>query len=185
VAATIYETGEHLHSLAPLLAAAQAGTLTGRTDADTGQITATLSGHGISAGHLLDVFWASQAMYRYGMSATAVSGLVISVNGGSGSDLPALSTAVTFARASSAAYAFDGDDARFLCVTATRRGLVKFRDSGGAALLVQEVGATAPFVWSETQTPTHPITGNPVATIEYTNADSAGSNQLRVRILHD
>lgn len=70
------------------------GTLTGRTDADTGVVTRS-SGSKVSDGDLVRVSWGDDGASnrRDGMTA-AVSGNAITVDGGSGADLPALSTAV-------------------------------------------------------------------------------------------
>jgi len=69
-----------------------AGSLSTRTDNDTGVCTVVETNHGITVSHTVAVWWA--AGKRTGMSVTAVSGTVITVDGGSGDNLPALSTAI-------------------------------------------------------------------------------------------
>jgi len=66
------------------------GILTTRTDANTGVVTA--AGHGLAEGDYADIFWSGGA--RDHMSVTAVSGNAVSVDGGTGDDLPAEDTAV-------------------------------------------------------------------------------------------
>ena len=86
------------------LVAAQTGTLTTRTDNDTG--VATLStGHGIVNGKV-DVYWA--AGVRYGMDATVATNAV-TVDGGAGDNLPTESTAVTVVIPTAVEVNFDGD----------------------------------------------------------------------------
>lgn len=72
------------------LPAGKAGTLTTRTDNDTG--VATLStGHGIISTDVVDVFW--DGGIRRGMVAT-VAVNAVTIDGGAGDNLPALTTAL-------------------------------------------------------------------------------------------
>ena len=87
------------------LVAAQTGTLSTRTDNDTG--VATLStGHGIQNADVVDVYW--DGGVRYGMTAT-VSTNDVSLDGGAGDNLPAQSTAVTVVKQTAVEVNFDGD----------------------------------------------------------------------------
>lgn len=87
------------------LVAAQTGTLTTRTDDDTG--VATLStGHGLTTGMVVDVYWA--AGVRYGMDATVATN-AITLDGGAGDNLPMESTAVTVVQQTAVEVNFDGD----------------------------------------------------------------------------
>ena len=87
------------------LVAAQTGTLSTRTDNDTG--VATLSnGHGIQNADVVDVYW--DGGVRYGMTAT-VSTNEVSLDGGAGDNLPAQSTAVTVVKQTAVEVNFDGD----------------------------------------------------------------------------
>jgi len=76
--------------------AATSGTVTTWTDANTGVITA--SGHTITTGDKVDVYWMSGSTRerRVGMDAT-VSGSAVTVDGGQGDDLPDVDTVVTIA----------------------------------------------------------------------------------------
>lgn len=86
------------------LVAAQTGTLTTRTDSDTG--VATLStGHGIVNGKV-DVYFA--AGVRYGMDAT-VSTNEITIDGGAGDNLPTEDDPVTVVIPTAVEVNFDGD----------------------------------------------------------------------------
>ena len=71
--------------------ATYAGVLTTRTDASTGVLTMAAD-HWFFTGDTLDVFWTGGS--RLGMTAT-VAASAVTVGGGSGDDLPALSTALT------------------------------------------------------------------------------------------
>lgn len=72
----------------------RAGTLSTRTDANTG-IATVESGHGISLGSQVDVFW--DGGVRYGMDTPVVGATTISLEGGEGDDLPDADTEIVVA----------------------------------------------------------------------------------------
>lgn len=78
------------------LSAAIAGTLTTRTDNDTGVVTVA-SGHGITASDTVIVTWESAGVRynRYNVDVTGVTSTTISIDLGAGTNLPSSSTAVT------------------------------------------------------------------------------------------
>jgi len=87
------------------LVAAQTGTLSARTDDDTG--VATLStGHGILTSDVVDVYW--DGGVRFGMTAT-VSTNDVSLDGGAGDNLPVQTTPVTVVKQTEIEVNFDGD----------------------------------------------------------------------------
>ena len=89
----------------PAVAAAKTGSLTTRTDDNTG--VATLStGHGILTNDVVDVYWSGGI--RFGMVAT-VSGNAVSLEGGAGDNLPAQDAAVTVVKQTPVEVNFDGD----------------------------------------------------------------------------
>lgn len=73
------------------LPAGIAGTLTTRTDNDTGVITVA-SGHGITTSDVVTVFWTGGS--RYKLTVTATTSTTISVDVGAGTNLPTANTAV-------------------------------------------------------------------------------------------
>lgn len=72
------------------------GTLTTRTDNDTGVITVTDDEHTIKVGHKVTVSWSSGI--RRKMNVTAVTGTAITVDAGSGNNLPSSSTSINIAK---------------------------------------------------------------------------------------
>ena len=89
----------------PAVAAAKTGSLTTRTDDNTG--VATLStGHGILTNDVVDVYWSGGI--RFGMVAT-VSGNAVSLEGGAGDNLPAQDTVCTVVKETAIEVNFDGD----------------------------------------------------------------------------
>ena len=75
----------------PAILAAQTGTMTNKTDADTGVITLS-TGHGIETADVVDVYF--PAGVHYGMDATVATNAV-TVDGGAGDDLPENAIACT------------------------------------------------------------------------------------------
>jgi len=111
-AAVSFESALAYTKSLPALVAAQTGTLTTRTDDDTG--VATLStGHGIESDDVVDVYWAGGI--RYGMTAT-VAVNAVTVDGGDGDNLPIQDTAVTVVVQTDWEMDFDGDDVQIIGV---------------------------------------------------------------------
>ena len=96
------------------LAAAQCdGSLTTRTDNDTGIVTLS-TGHGIETADVVDVYWVGGV--RYGMDAT-VAANAVTVDGGAGDNLPAEDFAIAaVVEQVDWEVNFDGDDAQFVAV---------------------------------------------------------------------
>lgn len=71
------------------------GTLTTRTDANTGTLTMD-SGHGIGTGQRLDIYWTTNGLQycQRGATVGTVSVNSVPIDGGVGSDLPANNTAI-------------------------------------------------------------------------------------------
>jgi len=65
------------------------GTLSTRTDNDTGIITVE-AGHGITTSFTIDLYWASGK--RYGMTVTGTASTTVSLDGGTGDNLPVAAT---------------------------------------------------------------------------------------------
>src|SRR5688572_5549257 len=74
------------------MAVAKIGSLSTRTDANTGVLTMN-SGHGITTGQRLDLYWSGGQ--RRGMVVGTVSVDSVPIDLGAGTDLPAQGTAIT------------------------------------------------------------------------------------------
>lgn len=149
------------------LVAAQTGTLSTRTDDDTG--VATLStGHGIETADVCDIYWSGGV--RYGMTAS-VAANAVTLDGGAGDNLPVETTVVTVVVQTAIEVNFDGDDAQFLAYVYRNpsdtgaKAHLDLQDSGDATIdeadLVHETanGGLA-SVWNIQAGDTTPATGN-------------------------
>lgn len=75
---------------------AAAGTLTTRTDNQTGTLTMSDAGHGITTGAVIDLYWEGGA--RYGITVGTVSGTSVPIgadDSGHGNNLPVATTPIT------------------------------------------------------------------------------------------
>ena len=96
------------------LPAGKAGELTTRTDANTGVVTVE-SGHGITTSDTVDVYW--DGGRRYGVDVTATTGTTISVDLGTGTDLPVVNTDVVIVKQVPINVTIDGDNAKIVGVS--------------------------------------------------------------------
>jgi hypothetical protein len=168
----------------------KAGTLTTRTDADTGEATLG-SGHGITDGMVVDVYWADGA--RYGMTVGTVASLVVPIDGGSGDDLPSTSTALVVTGQLTANVNIDGDEAELVAVklevatdpTSTQRGYVSFRDVGDAEIEALPLTASDVQLFDIGGGGTNVFTGNPITYVLATNSSSTVEATLKIGVLQD
>lgn len=80
------------------LGTAWAGTLTTRTDANTGTLTMTDADHTITTGARLDVYWVDDDGVNYcqrGITVGTVSGTSVPIDSGVGDNLPTVNSAIT------------------------------------------------------------------------------------------
>lgn len=159
------------------LPAGNAGSLTTRTDANTG--VATLSeGHGIETADKVDVFWSGGS--RYGMDAT-VDGNAVTIDGGGGDDLPDEDTALVVTKRAPIDVYFVGNTLKLLIACCKQRRVrLTFEDSGGAALFSRDLPAGEPFYWASDQGVTNPLAGETVASVQASNGESSGEGTIQV-----
>jgi hypothetical protein len=155
----------------------QAGTLSTRTDDDTG--VATLStGHGIITGDDVDVFWDEGS--RYGMGAT-VDGNAVTLEAGNGDVFPTEDTAIVVTKRKPIALAFDGDNLKMLVIGCKEvRCRISLESSAGADLLSRDLPAGEPWFWAADMGVTNPLAGVDVASFQAANADSATAGTVKI-----
>lgn len=177
---TISTTGASLERTTLTIPAAKTGTLTTRTDSDTGVATMT-AGHGFSTSDKLDVFWAGGS--RRAMTAT-VAVNAVTIDGGSGDALPVTTTALTVMKPVSTAVDLNGDNVVAITVYGARGGYVAYKDSGGSDLKVygplDNPGGGDGFVTGDT----NPLAEATVASVTFSHGYSSGSAEMRSRVAH-
>lgn len=162
------------------LPAGKSGTLTTRTDDNTGQLTVA-SGHGITASDTVDVYWSGGR--RYGVDVTATASTTIDIDLGSGDNLPAQSTAVVVVKQVAANVMIDGDNAKLVVVnfavpgTSTAKSRVTFFDAvaGGGSAVGSGLDLTAnePSVTDVTGGDSNGYTGNVILSFVASNGGTA------------
>ena len=163
------------------LAAAKAGTLSGRTDNDTGVVTLS-TGHGILTGDKVTVFWAGGV--RAGMSAT-VSGNDVTVDAGAGDNLPNVATAVTLSKQTQVDIHFHGDNLAMVVAKSDKRGHVDFQTAADASVKATELPAGEDWAWASGQGIANPFAGQVVDKAMIANGDSAASAAVQIGVLHN
>lgn len=127
-------TGGESAKVTLTLEAGVSGSLTTRTDANTGVIT--VAAHSLTTADFCSVFWTDTSgveKCHENMDITAVTSTTISVDLGQGDDLPTALTAVIVSKVASRVVAWDG----------TANGMLGFAASVGnrrASVTAQEVG---------------------------------------------
>ncbi len=172
------------HESTPPLPAAKAGSLSTRTDDNTGVVTLA-AGHGLEMGDVVDVYWAGAGNYRYGMDVTAVNGNDVTVDGGAGANLPAQDTAVTVGEQVTIDTDFDGDLVKLIVANCSLRAHIAFRDATPTVLKEVELQANEAWSWVAGQGIANPLAGSPVNDIKASNGDASGTATLRIGVLYD
>lgn len=156
----ISATGTNVERATPTVSAAKAGSLTTWTDANTGTFTMD-PGHGFTTSDLIDLFWSGGS--RRNMTAT-VTGDSVVLDGGSGDNLPVVSTAITAMLPTQVAFSADATSTGVaVAANCPVNGWVVFRNSTTVLVAYQIRADILSNVW---------VTGlgtNPLASLAVTN----------------
>jgi len=172
------------------LPAGKAGTLSTRTDADTG-ICTVASGHGITTSHIVDVHW--DGGVQYGCTVTAQDATTISIDSGSGDDLPTQDTAIVVTAQVTINTLIDGDNVALLAIKAAYTGTpdtitgchVDMQDSGNATIEEIDCLANLAKYFDITGGDTNVFTGNPIVEIYASNGDATNAATLTILAVQD
>ena len=168
------------------VAAAKTGSLTTRTDDDTGEATLS-TGHGILTSDLVDVYW--DGGVRFGMLAS-VSGNAVSLDGGAGDALPAEDTACTVVKQTPIEVNFDGDDLQIIGVfyrnpsDTDAKAHLDLQDAGNASieeldLVHEKANGGCSKIWNIDAGDTNVFSGNRI-THGAASHDSASAGTLYI-----
>jgi hypothetical protein len=181
-------TGSGTIAVQETLPAAKAGTLSTRTDNDTGVATLGAS-HGITDGMIVDVHWSGGV--RYGMTVGTVSGTSVPIDLGSGDNLPAQATAITVVQQTIINVLIDGDELEHLTIsletsdtTLTTAGHVLFEDAAGDDIKELDLVANTPSVYDGAAA-VAAFTGDVIVTCKASNANSTTTAELKIVGVYD
>lgn len=161
-------TGKQANVRRVSVAAAKIGTLTVRTDNDTG--TATLvTGHGITTGARVDVYWSGGS--RRGMTVGTVATNDVPIDGGSGDNLPVITTALKVAIAQEELFAFSGDSIVALMVQSPQQGRATFVLASGSTTeeLYRVLQAGSLYHWFTGNGDTNPVAGDTITKVFFSH----------------
>lgn len=164
---------------------AKTGSLTTRTDDDTG-VVAAATGHGITTGQKVDLYWSGGS--RLSMDAT-VSGDDITLDGGDANSdvLPAAATAVTLmahAAGASESAVFTPAGLQAMVFYTNVQGAVHFYESNGTTLIDSfQIFAGLVYYYMAGISPSNPLTGTSPAIVKMTHSDSASAISVQGYIL--
>lgn len=156
------------------LAAAKTGTLTTRTSNTAGTLTMT-TGHGITTGQRLDIYWSGGSCY--GATVGTVATNSVPFTGASGTVLPAQDTAITAMVPSLETFDLVGDDCVVLAAGGDAACTILFVNGGTVHLAVVKTSAGA-YVWFTGDT-TNPIAGDTVTDVYLSHGSSSGTISVR------
>lgn len=164
--------------------AAKTGTLTTRTDNDTGTLTMSAS-HGITTGAKIDIYWTGGR--RYNVEVGTVSVNSVPFDNGSGDNLPTNNTSVTVMVQQVYAISTGNKDADLFAMRLGARGRVEFRQSDDSPELGMDLSADTLEVYDNTSgfPPTAPPDFTVIAKVAVTHADSTAAAQFDVAAAYD
>lgn len=163
--------------------AAKAGSLSVRTDANTGTIVMSSGGHGITTGARVDVYWAGGQ--RRGVTVGTVSGTSVPIDLGAGDDLPSASTAVIVAVPEVVPVVVTGDDVVGLGMYSAARGQVVIAADDDTELHNKNFEAAGADGWYDGSGETNPLAGDDVAKVYLSHADTAAAKTMRVVLAYN
>ena len=182
--ASVNRAGDHPNSYEVPLPAGKAGTLTTRTDDNTGEATLA-TGHGIVDADVVDVYWSGGM--RYGMTVGTVAGDVVPLDGGAGDNFPVVTTALVVTKQVTVNTQIDGDNVQIIGIAVEGgAGHVDMQDSGAATIAEIDLAANVPQVWDIAGgNVTNPFTGNPITVTKASNGISTADATLKIVAIED
>lgn len=160
----------------PSVAAAKSGTLTTRTDNNTGTLTMS-TGHGITTGARLDLYWSGGQ--RRGMTVGTVATNSVPIDLGAGDNLPIATTAIIAAVPREEVFGLDGDTAVVIGAYAGARGQVVFAESDNTESYAAIFDAAGGWWWDENGDSTNPLASADVAKVFLSHADTTSTREMR------
>lgn len=128
-----------------------AGTLTTRTDANTGTITLA-GGHAIASSDNVDIYWSGGVQYDVTVGTVTVNSMPFDL--GIGDDLPLAATAVVVAKRVQVNADLDGDNLKLLAIkqhftqsNEAAASHVDFQDTAGDEIAELDLAANVPQVY--------------------------------------
>lgn len=159
-----------------ILVAGLAGTLTTRTDNDTGVVTLG-DGHGIQQNDKVSLCWPAGS--RINMNVTNVAGNLVTVDAGSGDNLPVATTTIVLAKVIRINCSFAGNDLEIVAAVCGNDLAVGFYSVADALLYQLKLKGGnpqgEPWFWVKNAGIANPLAGAAVAYILVGNGEAEAS----------
>lgn len=166
--------------------AAIAGTLTARTDTDTGELTLEGS-HGVTTGNRIDVYWSGGS--RRGMTVGTVDAQDVPIDGGTGDALPTASTAIAASVPVEEAFLIDGDSILLIAARADYRGMIVMADADETEIHAIATGSQTDdgksYVWDSATGSANPTSGDDVAKAFFSHASTNSSVNMKLAVFNN
>lgn len=156
-----------------LLPAGIAGTLSTRTDANTGILTVA-SGHGITSSDTIMVSW--EGGVQRVVDVTATTSTTISIDLGVGDDLPVATTAVVVSKTVVSAIAVT--TLKALAVKNKSRIYFDFKSGASATLKAQDTPAGQGYFWLSGMGYSDPTGGTAIASVSLNNLSTVADTVI-------
>lgn len=188
----INRTGDYPSAPEVEMPVAQTATLSTRTDDNTGVLTFGSSGHGLTVGEEVDVYWDGGQQYDLTVSDVTGADVTVSAATTAGDALPAQDTSLTACEQVLFNAYLDGDNTdlvglelTYTALAPTGIGRVRFNDTSNAQVAALELTGNQPRAYDITGGATNPFTGNPITKGVVTHSDTTNTGTLRMVILQD
>lgn len=170
------------------MAVAKVGQLTTRTDNNTGVLT-MVGGHGIITADVVDVYWTEAGVpgCRRGMDAT-VAVNAVTVDLGSGDNLPTNLTAITAMVPIRMDLRFDGNECQgFSAYASAAQAQFVFVDSGDVekhVVIQDSLALPAGWVANDPNGSVNPFAGDTIDAVFMSHGDSVSVKDMRTAVVH-
>lgn len=185
---TVTRTADHSSIYEVALPAGKAGSLSTRTDDNTGVVTS--ASHGITNAANVDVYWTGGV--RYGMTVSTYDTNTVTLDGGAGDNFPTENTAVVAVQQVQINTAIDGDNVKLIGIcletsdsSINSAGHVDFQDATAATIEAIALVANSPWSWDANSGITNPLTGNAVTVCYASNGNSSTAGTIKILSLED
>jgi hypothetical protein len=166
-----------------------AGTLSTRTDNNTGTVTLA-SGHAITTGANVDIYWSGGVQYDVTVGTVSVNSMPFDL--GIGDNLPIATTAVVVSVRTQINLDIDGDALSLLAIMQryasnliTSDSHINFEDASSDLIAELDLDANGPLVYDIAGGATNPFTGDPITKAFASNGSTTDVATLQILWLQD
>jgi hypothetical protein len=146
-----------------------AGSLTTRTDDNTGVVTLA-SGHGILTDDVVSIFWAGGFASAATVSGSTATTVTFDVD--SGDTLPIATTSVVVSKKATHELLLNGDSLDMFAIKNTQRCCIAFLDDESAAALTYEIAEREGRFWVSGMGFVNPLAGESIESVSISNGST-------------